>query len=476
MAAQVTTKILGAILTIVVARQLGAADYGLYGFATTVGYAFGLLITFGLTLLIPREVARRIDETDRMLGDVFTLEGGFLVIGSVALVGMLSVLRYPAQRMWIVGIIGFTMMLNSQFDITAAFFRAHQRMELEAVQRVFFSVLNLGMGLAILAAGYGVLQLASVQLLACILALSLALFLVVRKLARPVFNLRRRALRKLVVAAFPFAVITVLVFAYDGTAPIFITFLKGDRATGVYIGALNFVRIFGILPASLMAAVLPAMSRLWPDSPGVWRILFGRSLKYLLIMALPLAVGMAMLSEKIVILILGVDYAASALVLRLAAWAMIPVFLNYGLTIALFSIDKEKVFARIVVVALVINASANLALISRWGAPGAVGASLLTEGYVFVAQCVILVKVGLWPSLATDSLKPVVSVVAMALAIYLTSRFGLAPAVLSGVVVYVCLLCVLRTFEPDEMEQVRSLWAAALVRLQGRTQEKPTRM
>lgn len=468
---QVMTKILGAALTIVVARILGAQDYGLYGFSTTFGFIFGLLTTFGLAQLIPREVTRRINETGKILGDVFTIESWFSLIAFVVMIGVLLLLQYPAQRLWIAGIIGLTMILNAQLDILAAFFRGHQRMGLEAVQRIFLSVLNLGLGLAVLITGHGVLELAIVQLIACILALSLAVFLLVRKLARPVFARHWPALRKLLAAASPFALVTAFVFAYDGTAPIFITFLKGDRATGVYLGALNFVRIFGILPASLMAAVLPVTSRLWPDALEVWKTLVGRSLKYLFVMALPIAVGLAMLSTEIVALILGADYIDSALVLRFAAWVMIIVFLNYGLTIALISADRERVFVRIAGVALIISVLANLALIGRWGALGAVGASLLTESCIFVAQVIVLVRAGLMPGFPAGLLKPVISVAAMALAVYLARGLGLVAAVLSGAVVYVFILFALRSFEADEMAHLQALWSAVLIRL--RTKRKP---
>lgn len=465
--AQVVTKLLGAILAIAVARMLGVADYGLYMFAATIGMLFGLVAGFGLAQLVPREVARNIEETSQVFGEVLVLESVLTIAALVAMAGTLFRLGYRADRVVVVTLIGATMLLNSVLNVFTAFFRAHQRMGLEALTRIVFSVLSVGLGLLILLRGYGVSQLALAQLAAFGVGVALALFLIQRKLARPSFSRRCDPYRRLLLAAWPFALSGIFIFIYDGTATVFVSFLKGDHATGLYSGALNFTRIFDIIPASIAAAVLPAMSQLWPKSSAAWRMLCRRTLKYLLIMAFPLAVGLAILSEKLIAVVLGADYAASALILRLAAWVMLIVFLNHGLTVALISMDKEKVFLRIVGLALVVNVLANLVLIRRWGAPGAVASSLLTEGLILIAQYGVLVKVGSQPRIMADALRPAASVAAMALVVYLTSGLGLVIPVLLGAAVYVLLLFALRTFEPDEIEQMHIIWSEVLARLGG---------
>ena len=132
---QVISKVFGAVLAIVAARLLGVADYGLYMFATTFGMIFGLLTAFGLTQLVTREVARDVSRTGQTLGTVLILEAVLTFVTVLAMVVTLRVLNYPSDRLWIVVIIGSTMVLNSVLNVITAFFRAHQRMELEAVTR-----------------------------------------------------------------------------------------------------------------------------------------------------------------------------------------------------------------------------------------------------------------------------------------------------------------------------------------------------
>lgn len=472
---QVITKLLGAILAIAAARMLGVADYGLYMFATTLGLLFGLVAGLGLAQLVPREVARNIDKTGQVFGEVLVLESVLMPAALVMMAATLFWLGYPPDRVAVVTVIGATMLLNSTLNVVTAFFRAHQRMALEAVTRIVFSVLNVSLSLLILLGGWGIFRLAQAQLAAFGAGVALALFLITRKLARPRFSLRWDPYRRLLLAAWPFALSGIFIFIYDGTAPVFVSFLKGDDATGLYSGALNFIRIFDIIPAGISAAVLPAMAQLWPNSPGAWTSLCRYTLKYLLIMAFPLAIGLAMLSGKLIAIVLGAEYAASALILRLATLVMLIVFLNHGLTIALISTDKEKTFLRIVGLALVVNVLANVVLIRRWGAPGAVASSLLTEGLILITQYAVLVRAGLQLKIMAAALRPAASGAVMALVVYLTGGFGLVVPVLSGAAVYVFLLFALRTFESAEIEQMHLAWSEVFARLAGRMKRKPVR-
>jgi O-antigen/teichoic acid export membrane protein len=464
---QVISKLLGTVLVIVAARLLGVADYGLYTFATTFGLIFGLLAAFGFAQLVAREVARDLSRTGQTLGSILVLEAVLTVVAALAMMVTLRVLHYPADRLWIVVIIGLSMVLNSVLNVITAFFRAHQRMELEAVTRIVFSVFNLVLGLAVLLAGYGIVPLALAQLAVFVVVLALSVFLAVRVLARPQFSRSWPAYRQLLVAGRPFALSSIFIFIYDGTAIIFLSLFQGDQVTGLYAGAMNFVFLFGILPASLVGAVLPALSQLWPGSPVSWLALYRYTIKYLLLMALPIAAGLALVSDEIVPLVLGPAYSSAASILHLAAWLLILVFLNHGLSTALISVDQEKTYLRIVGLALIVNLIANLLLIPAWAAYGAVAASLLTEGLIMAMLIVVLSKAGLHTRLVRLSLKPWACVAIMAATVYLVRELGLAVEILVGSMVYIGALLLLRVFEADEIEQARLFRQAAAKRLRG---------
>lgn len=474
-ATQAITKLLGTIFAIAVARQLGVADYGLFAFAATLGVAFGLLAAFGLPRLITREVARKPTATAQVLGNLLILETVLSILAVLALIGTLVLLRYPTERLVIVAIVGASMVLNAVLGVITALFRAHQRMEWEALIRVCLSVLNLGMGLPILLAGFGLLGLSIVQLAVFSFVVMLAVILAMWKLARPVFTLSWETYRRLLNPALPFAASSFLVFVYDGMGILLVSFIKGDVITGLYSGAINFIRVFGLLPASLVGAFLPAMAYSWQTSRSDWSAKFRRSLKYLWIMALPISVGLVVLSDQFVSLLLGQEYIDSAAILRILAW-MIPLeFLNHGFSNALISADGERSYLRIVGLTVATSLVVNLALIPIWGAYGAVVASLLAEGLVLVAQVSVLSRVGLRLSHAEDFIKPALSVTVMALGVRVINDFNLIVSILVGAAIYGATLFALRAFDADEIAAF-NVWSTTLiVRLQRRLKRTPIR-
>jgi len=466
-ATQVMTKLFGTIFTIVVARKLGVEDYGIYAFAITFGHIFGMAALFGLPQLITRNVARDIDQTDKTLGNIFTLEIVFSVIALAAMVIALFVMGYSSYRIWIVSIAGASAIITCLLDIVAAFFRAHQRMELEALMRVTASVLNISLGVVVLMMGYGVLELAIAQFFIFGFVLYVGISLVIRKLARPKFSIDTAAFKKLLTAAWPFFVSSVCIYIYGSIAMVFLSLMKGDHITGLYAGTMNFTRLVGFLPASIVGAVLPAMSKFWHTSHEDWWAVYQRSLKYLVIMALPITVGLVMLSDQFVPLVLGDEYAEAAPILQMISWVIVLIFVNWGLSNALISVDREKTYMRIVIFIMAFNLGANLALIPGWGVFGAVIASLLTEILMLISQLYILSKAGLKVPVHVISLKPVLSVGVMALSIYLAYDLGLFITILLAAVIYPVALVIFRTFEPDEIELIRFCWTSGIVRVSG---------
>lgn len=469
---QVITRIFGAVFTVVAARKLGVEDYGFYSFATTFGNVFGLVAAFGFTGLVTREVARKIDRTGEVLGIVLVLESILSTLAVLAMILALVILGYPAGRILIVGLAGGGMLVNTVLNVVAAFFRAHQRMGLEAVMRISLSVLNMGMGVTVLFAGYGVLGLVIVQLVVFLLVLVLGLFLVASRLSPPQFPSDWRAYRTFFMMTLPFAISSVFILVYDGTAVIFLSFMKGDEMTGLYAGAISFVRVFGLLPASIVGAFLPAMSQTWQTSSDSWSDIYRHSLKYLLVVALPIAVGLMMLSDRFVLLVLGDEYTGSALILSLAAWVIILDFMNHGFTNAMISVDRERTYVKIVGVAMVINLTANVSIIPVWGAYGAVASSLLTEGFMMLVQFYMLSKEGLRLSLPSIAARPILSVLIMGACVYLVRDLPLAAVIAVGAITYPAAMLVLQTFDRDEIELFRFWGISSLSKLSGRLGRK----
>jgi O-antigen/teichoic acid export membrane protein len=472
-ATQIISKILGAAFVFVVARRLSVPDYGFYVFGGACGAIFGMVVAFGIPQFITRTVARELEATRRTLGSTLVVEAILLIVMHVAMAAILLSLGYPVQRVWIIGIMGSGAMLTALYSVNYAFFRAHLRMELEFAVSVSQSAANMVLGIAVLVAGLGILGLVLVQWVVYALTVAASLLLIFWKLGRPSFSPNWRPYRDLLGMAWPFALSSVFVRLYQSMDLVLLSFLKGDQATGLLAGAKNFVMIFGVLAIGLGGAFLPVLSRAAKDSAGLWPNILQRLTKYLLVIALPVCVGLSLVSGELVPLVLGHQYRGSALILQFLAFFIPLSFLNSGLSGGLISRGSEKILMRILGIMVIVSAGSQLALISLWGAYGAAAASLFTEGVMLLSQLYVLRRGGQRLPILRIALRPILSVAIMALGVYFVRGLGLIPTVLIGAVIYVVALFALRTFEIDERGALRLVWEAALARLSWRSRRKP---
>jgi O-antigen/teichoic acid export membrane protein len=137
-----------------------------------------------------------------------------------------------------------------------------------------------------------------------------------------------------------------------------------------------------------------------------------------------------MLSDQFIPLVLGEEYTESAAILQTVAWVILLIFVNWGISNALISVNREKTYLRIVVIVTVFNLGANLGLIPAWGAFGAVVASLLTESLMLFIQSYVLSKSALRLPLSLLAFKPVLSVGIMAVSVHFTRDIGMVTSIL----------------------------------------------
>ena len=76
----IVIRLLGTILTITIARKLGAADLGLLAFAISFATPFALLAGFGFNNLISRDVAQDLNRTSSYFGTIFIIKTIFSII------------------------------------------------------------------------------------------------------------------------------------------------------------------------------------------------------------------------------------------------------------------------------------------------------------------------------------------------------------------------------------------------------------
>jgi O-antigen/teichoic acid export membrane protein len=274
---------------------------------------------------------------------------------------------------------------------------------------------------------------------------------------RPAFALRFSALKAMLRRGFPLAIISLFVATYVRVDMILLSLIQGDQATGWYSAAQRPVGMFTFLPAAFVGAVLPAMSRSRHTSRSLAKY-FEQTVKYLLILSLPLAIGMGLLADRIILLLYGHAYESATPALQILAWTLVVTFINHGISTTLMAVGQEKKFMTIVGWAAAFNVVTNCVFIPLLGH---VGASLTTLASEILVSALGFCAVR--PHVENLRLLPIVYkpiLASMVLSGIILGMRGHSPIILvgTGTVGYVGALLLLRALPgKDLMLPLRSL-------------------
>ncbi|KXA90820.1 hypothetical protein AKJ63_02185 [candidate division MSBL1 archaeon SCGC-AAA259D18] len=176
-----------------------------------------------------------------------------------------------------------------------------------------------------------------------------------------------------------------------------------------------------------------------------------------MILALPLAVGITILSKDIILFLLRVEYLGSVGVLQILAWSMLFIYLNQIFTGLLESIDQQAKVTKQAGIALAGNVILNIFLIPTYGAVGAAVSTVVTE---FITLGVLYYYVGKYGyglprKIGIDSIKVVSSCIPMAVLMYILSDFSVILVILLAIVVYSGLLFITEVFDDYDKKIIR---------------------
>jgi O-antigen/teichoic acid export membrane protein len=161
--------------------------------------------------------------------------------------------------------------------------------------------------------------------------------------------------------------------------------LKGSEQTGLYAGAVRIAEMASFLPAIVQNVALPGLVQLHREGRGdALSRAADDALQLLLIPSGLLIAVLAGASGEIVTLVLGSAYAGSGSMLVVLAIADVGIFVGTVFTMVALAVGERAVLVLSTLAGLVVNISINLLLIGHWGGLAAAWASVAGYG---VAAC-----------------------------------------------------------------------------------------
>ncbi|MDW8068907.1 MAG: flippase [Anaerolineae bacterium] len=436
---QITVKALSVIFAIFVVRQLGDTGYGLYMTALAYVGVFAILSDLGLAPYMVREVAKNPDRTPIFFANVvllrLVLSAGTLLV----IVGSVLVLKRSPELTLGTAIAACTLFIYAFAGPMESLFIARERLDLLSLMNVLQQMGFVVLGTAALVGGLGFMGLLGASLGSLALMTVTGWRLLQRTGGTP-WHPNPRLWLTLLKAALPFGVIGFSLGLSYKIDTVLLQYFYGDAVTGWYNAAYNLIFLLMMVSHAVNLALYPILCRQYAVDPRRMPTLYTQALKYLFVVAFPIAVGTTALARPLIHLLYTDQFAPSVLPLQILIWVLPLMFLTELLGYVTIVHNQEKEVARALLVSTAVNITLNLVLIPRWGLLAASVVTVLTE-MILAGQYLWLLRHELVAvNFRAVFLKPGLSAVLMGVVVFLVREMNFFLVVTLGAAIYLGLL------------------------------------
>ena len=465
--AQLSIKALSFAFSVLIVRRLGADAFGQYAAVLAFGTVFAIFSDLGLAPYAVRQIARwrnlsdSAEQTGRLYGNVLALRLLLAVVTSAALIIAAWLTQRPALMVGAIAINCITLLLYGVQGSSESVLAGFERLDLTAGVKVLNQLIFVVIGTLALVTGLGYYGL----ILANVIGVSLMAWVswhAVRRLGVRPQRIVTADWAKLLRASLPFGVIGLalgLSYRFDS---VLLNIFRNDAETGYYNAAYNLVFSAVLVSNVFNTALYPSVARQATVAPNALPKIYGRAFRYLLAMALPIAVGGWALADQIIPFLFDAAYRPAVPAFQIVIWVTPLMFVSELLGYIVVIDDKENRVARAILVSTGFNVVMNLLLVPVLGFIAAATMTVVTEA-VLVAQYLWIQRAMLrqldWGRILVRPLIAALSMGAAVLALRPYLAFPLNAA--AGAAIYTVLLIALGVLGRDEVRFVRGVRAPA---------------
>jgi len=462
MAAQIAIKLLSFGFTVLIVRRLGVDEFGQYAAVAAFGSLFLFIGDLGLSPYLVREVARLRDTPEgparinQLYGTVLWLRLALSLAGVSLMLVVAWLTGRPLIMIGALALNALGMLLYALQGTSEALLAGHERLDIPAGARVIYQITFVVLGGLALLLGLGYYGLIYATLIAIVVLTILCGRGVLRLGVRP-GPPARQLWPGLILAGLPFGIVAFtlgLSYKFDS---VLLNIFHGDAETGYYNAAYSLVFSTVFLSNAINTALFPSLTRQAVADPRSVPQIYGRVIRYLLLIGLPIAVGGSFLADRIIPFLYEGGYERAIPALRVIIWVVPLMFLSEFLGYAVIIGGQERKVVRSVLFSTSINVALNLALVPRFGLGAAAIMTVVTE-LVLVCQYLWLLRADMavvpWGHALA---RPAAAALLMGGCVLLLHALPLLLVVALGALLYGGLLLLLGVIGPEEFRFVRAL-------------------
>jgi O-antigen/teichoic acid export membrane protein len=453
--ARAITMSISVVTVSLTARTLDPTGYGVWNGVSSYVGLFGVLTDLGFTIAAMQRMAAEPERESEWLGALAGARTALSVVAMALCAVSIPLFLTNTNDTYAVAFILTMTILSTGAATLMSVFQSRLRSGLVLSFTVLQAFLWLALVVTLAATHASVIgfAIAYTALIALIAVLQIG---VTRRFAHIAWRAGRKLWWPLLRVAIPLGIAGILITIYYQIDSVLLLQIAGPREAGVYGAAYGFLGPLAFLPAAVMSSFFPVLSAVHRQDPGRVRRLVQVAADSMGVISLPILAGTIALSDQIVHVLYGAEYASAGGLLPILMIAFVSICFGSlaGFLAPILNLQwRLAIYSGIGATA---NVVLNLVLIPSYGAYGSAWATVATEILTMTLMLGTSLRSLHLTIVPWRLLRTVALAAAMTGVTILARPLGLIPAGVIGVSFYVAGVFALRIVYPEEIRALRA--------------------
>jgi len=455
---QIVGSAFGFIWTILLARYLGVNDYGIFGFAVSFTTIVGIIDDLGISTHIVRHISTDYDSAPKYLGNALPLKLIFSSFKVILTVIILIIQGVNEFTLTITLLFTLEMIFKSYVSLLNGSFQAFEYGKYQGIGNTVLSTLTLTFIIISIYTDLGLVGVGISYISANVITFAYEYYALNKHVTQPKFELDTTFCKKITLLSIPFAVTAILSNIYYSIDMVMLSHIVGDYPTGIYNATYKLISVLTVFYSVYIAVIFPVMSKLFEKDESMLLVSFEKSIKYLLMVIIPLAVATVFYSTDIIHLIYGHEYDAASSVLCILIWTVCLLFISGACNTLLNASHKELTVTKIYAIAAAFNIVLNFFMIPYLSYDGAAITTVLSDLLIVTIQAYVIYRLGHRPNkkLYVDIVKIILGSCVLGIALYILN-INMWLAIPVGIIIYLCAIYLLKFFDNDDKFVIKEI-------------------
>ena len=448
---QIIASICGFIWTILMARYLGVSKYGILGFGISLTGILAITLDFGISSHIVRSVATDYDSAPKYLGNVIPLKSIFSIGTFVLTLIILIIMKADQITITVTLLFSIETIINTFKNLLNGVFQAFEEGKYQGIGNIISNLLLFAFILITIYTDLDIYGITFSYILANLIALIYEYYVLNKHIIKPKFEFNWSFCKKVTLLSIPFALASFFYTIYYSIDVVMLTHLVGAYPTGIYNAAYKLISVLTLFYSIYVAVIFPAMNKFYKNDERLLTISLEKSIKYLSLIMVPIAVATMFYSKDIIQLIYGNTFDAASSALSILIWTVCLLFINGACAMLLQASHKEVTVTKIYAIAAIFNIVLNIFMIPHYSYNGAAFTTVMSDLLILIifAYIIYKLKYTINKKLYLDIVKIIIGSSILGVALYLLN-LNMWVALPVGIIIYLIAVWALRVFDGDD--------------------------